>query len=43
MVRSGRLDPTRLITRRFPLAEMGEGYRVFSDRLDGVLKVAVTQ
>src|SRR5690242_18527694 len=42
MVRSGRFDPTPLITHRFPLSEIGEAYRVFSNRLDGVLKVAVT-
>jgi threonine dehydrogenase-like Zn-dependent dehydrogenase len=41
MVRSGRFDPTPLLTHRFPLAEIGEAYRLFSNRLDGVLKVAI--
>jgi threonine dehydrogenase-like Zn-dependent dehydrogenase len=41
MVQSGRFDPTPLITQRFPLAEIGEAYRIFSNRLDGVLKVAI--
>jgi alcohol dehydrogenase len=41
MVASGRFDPTRLITHRFSLDEIGEAYRVFSNRLDGVLKVAI--
>jgi alcohol dehydrogenase len=41
MVRSGRFDPTPLITHRFPLAEINEAYRVFSNRLDGVRKVAI--
>ena len=41
MVRSGRFDPTPLITHRFPLSQIGEAYRVFSNRLDGVLKVAI--
>ena len=40
-VQSGRFDPTPLITHRYPLAEIGEAYRVFSNRLDGVLKIAV--
>jgi alcohol dehydrogenase len=40
-VQSGRFDPTPLITHRFRLADIGEAYRVFSDRLDGVLKIAV--
>ena len=42
MVQSGRFDPTPLITHRFSLAEIGEAYRIFSNRLDGVLKVAIT-
>ena len=41
-VQSGRFDPTPLLTHRFPLAEINEAYRVFSNRLDGVLKVAIT-
>ena len=41
-VQSGRFDPTPLLTHRFPLAKIGEAYRVFSNRLDGVLKVAIT-
>ncbi len=42
MVQSGRFDPTPLLTHRFRLTEIGEAYRVFSNRLDGVLKVAIT-
>jgi threonine dehydrogenase-like Zn-dependent dehydrogenase len=42
MVRSGRFDPTPLLTHRFPLSDIGEAYRIFSNRLDGVLKVAIT-
>ncbi len=41
MVASGRFDPTPLLTHRFSLDEIGEAYRVFSNRLDGVLKVAI--
>ncbi len=41
MVETGRFDPVPLITHRFSLDEIGEAYRVFSNRLDGVLKVAV--
>jgi threonine dehydrogenase-like Zn-dependent dehydrogenase len=41
-VQSGRFDPTPLLTHRFPLSEIGEAYRIFSGRLDGVLKIAVT-
>jgi alcohol dehydrogenase len=41
MVESGRFDPTPLLTHRFALEEIGEAYRIFSNRLDGVLKVAI--
>ena len=40
-VQSGRFDPTPLLTHRYPLADIGEAYRVFSNRLDGVLKIAI--
>jgi alcohol dehydrogenase len=41
MVAAGRFDPTPLITHRFALDEIAEAYRIFSNRLDGVLKVAI--
>jgi len=41
MVAAGRFDPTPLITHRYSLEEIGEAYRVFSNRLEGVLKVAI--
>lgn len=41
-VQSGRFDPTPLLTHHYPLSEIGEAYRIFSNRLDGVLKVAIT-
>jgi len=41
-VSSGRFDPTPLLTHRRSLADIGDAYRIFSERLDGVLKVAIT-
>jgi 2-desacetyl-2-hydroxyethyl bacteriochlorophyllide A dehydrogenase len=41
MVAAGRFDATPLITHRFSLEEINEAYRIFSNRLDGVLKVAI--
>jgi threonine dehydrogenase-like Zn-dependent dehydrogenase len=41
MVRRGRLDLTPLLTHVFPLAKIGEAYRVFGERLDGVIKVVI--
>lgn len=41
MVKSGRVDLTPLITHRFSLDEITEAYRVFGERLEGVMKVAI--
>jgi threonine dehydrogenase-like Zn-dependent dehydrogenase len=41
MVRYGRIDLTPLLTHQVSLDEIAEGYRIFGERLDGVLKVAV--
>jgi alcohol dehydrogenase len=41
IVASGRFDPTQLITHRFALADITEAYALFSERRDGVLKVAI--
>jgi alcohol dehydrogenase len=41
MVETGRFDPLPLITHRFALDDIGEAYRVFSNRLENVLKVAI--
>lgn len=42
MVRSRRLDLRPLITHRFKLDDIGEAYRLFGERRDGVMKVAIT-
>ena len=41
LVRSGRIDLPPLLTHRFSLADIGEAYALFSDRRDGVIKVAI--
>ena len=43
LIAEGRIDTTPLITHRFPLARIEEAYHLFEHRLDGVIKVAVTQ
>ena len=41
LVQSGRFDPTPLITHRFSLDDITQGYQLFGERSDGVLKVAI--
>ncbi|MGH7231765.1 MAG: zinc-binding dehydrogenase, partial [Nitrospiraceae bacterium] len=41
IVRRGRVDLTPLLTHRFSLGEIIEGYRIFGERRDGVIAVAV--
>ena len=42
VVQSGRFDPTMLVTHRFSLADIKQGYEVFGNRAEGVLKVLIT-
>jgi alcohol dehydrogenase len=41
VVKGRRVDLTPLLTHTFSLDEIEEGYRIFGERLDGVLKVAI--
>jgi alcohol dehydrogenase len=41
VVESGRFDPSVLITHTFSLDRIAEAYRLFGERRDGVLKVAI--
>ena len=41
LIEAGKIDTTPLITHRFPLSEIKEAYRVFENKLDGVIKVAI--
>ena len=43
LIEQGKIDTTPLITHRFPLSEIEEAYRIFENRLDGVIKVAITE
>ena len=42
LIEEGKIDTTPLITHRFPLNEIEEAYRIFENKLDGVMKVAVS-
>jgi alcohol dehydrogenase len=41
LVRYGRLDLTPLLTHRFSLEQIVEAYKLFGERRDGVIKVAI--
>ena len=41
LIAAGKIDTTPLITHRFPLSEIEEAYRIFENKLDGVIKVAI--
>lgn len=41
LIGQGKLDTTPLITHRFPLGRIEEAYRIFGNKQNGVIKVAV--
>jgi alcohol dehydrogenase len=41
LVRHGRLDLTPFLTHRFPLDRITEAYKLFGERREGVIKVAI--
>ena len=43
LIEEGTIDTTPLITHRFKLADIEEAYRIFENRLDGVIKIAITE
>lgn len=43
LIEEGKIDTTPLITHRFKLADIEEAYRIFENRLDGVIKIEITE
>lgn len=41
LIAEGKIDTTPLITHRYPLNEIEEAYRIFENKMDGVIKVAI--
>lgn len=41
LIEEGKIDTTPLITHRYPLNEIEEAYRIFENKLDEVIKVAI--
>ena len=42
LIEEGKIDTTPLITHGFPLSRIEEAYRLFENKEDGVIKVAIT-
>ena len=42
LIAEGKIDTTPLITHTFPLGQIEEAYRIFENKEDGVIKVAIT-
>ena len=42
LIEAGKIDTTPLITHRFSLSEIEEAYEIFENRLEGVIKIAIT-
>ncbi|MGZ5279440.1 MAG: zinc-dependent alcohol dehydrogenase [Pseudobdellovibrionaceae bacterium] len=40
-IQAGHINPKDMITHRIPLEEIGEGYHMFSKKLDGIIKPMV--
>ena len=41
LIEEGKIDTTPLITHTYALKDIEEAYRVFENRLDGVIKIAI--
>ena len=42
LIEQGKIDTTPLITHRYRLEDIEEAYHLFENKLDGVIKIAVT-
>ena len=42
LIEKGKIDTTPLITHEFPLDKIEEAYRIFENRLDSVIKIAIS-
>ena len=41
LIEAGKIDTTPLITHRYKLQDIEEAYRIFENKLDGVIKIAI--
>ena len=43
LIAQGKIDTTPLITHSFPLSQIEEAYRIFENKEDGVIKIAIEE
>ena len=43
LIAEGKIDTTPLITHTFPLNRIEEAYNIFENRLENVIKVAISE
>lgn len=43
LIAQGKIDTTPLITHRFPISQIEEAYRIFENKEDGVIKIAIEE
>ena len=41
LIAEGKIDTTPLITHSFPLSKIEEAYRIFENKEEGVIKIAI--
>ena len=41
LIEQGKIDTTPLITQRVPLSSIDEAYRIFENKEEGVIKIAI--
>ena len=42
LIEAGKIDTTPLITHKFKLQDIEKAYEIFENKLDGVIKIAIT-
>jgi threonine dehydrogenase-like Zn-dependent dehydrogenase len=40
-IRSGRIDPSFVVTHRLPLSQAARGYEIFDEKKDGAIKIVL--
>ena len=43
MIQSGKVDPTRLVTHRYRLADIAKAFKIAADKTSGAVKVHICQ